>query len=123
MDKYLFIALTLVLTVYAQLIVKARSFLHAVPHPGAGRLDYLIAMYTDPAVLSGFAAGVIASVTWALALEKAGLGFAYPFMALSFVLVPLGARALFGEAVSPLQLVGLALIVAGVAVNASAYRS
>jgi multidrug transporter EmrE-like cation transporter len=41
-------------------------------------------------------------------------------MALSFVLVPLGSMVLFGEPLRALQLLGLALIIPGVAVNALA---
>jgi drug/metabolite transporter (DMT)-like permease len=122
MEKFFYIACTLALTVYGQLILKARALSHASDKAGGGKLQYLFAMYTDVGVLSALGAAVIASVCWALALEKAGLGFAYPFMALSFVIVPLSTRALFNEALSPMQLVGLLLIVAGVALNAFAYE-
>jgi multidrug transporter EmrE-like cation transporter len=115
MDKYAYIALTLALTVYGQLIMKARSLVLA---RGGGKLDYLVAMFTDLGVLSSFVAALAAAVAWSLAIEKAGLGLAYPFMALSFVLVPLGAAWFFGEALRPVQVLALGLIVAGVALNA-----
>jgi len=122
MEKLFYIACTLALTVYGQLIMKARAIAHASDKIGGSKLDYLFAMYTDIGVLSGLGAAVLASICWALALEKAGLGFAYPFMALSFVIVPLTARALFGETMSPMQIVGIVTIVAGVAINALAYK-
>jgi drug/metabolite transporter (DMT)-like permease len=117
MEKYLYIACTLALTLYAQLIMKARALVHA---PGAASLpkfDYLWAMYTDVGVLSGLFAGVLASVCWALAVEKVDLSIAYPFMALSFVAVPLSASILFSEPVSLRQIVGLCVIVVGVALS------
>jgi drug/metabolite transporter (DMT)-like permease len=117
MDKYLFIALTLGLTAYGQLIVKARALVHQ-PDASATKLDYLVAMYTDPLVLSALGAALLASVSWALALEKAGLGFAYPFMALSFVVVPVASRFLFGEPIVLLQAAGMAFILGGVALIA-----
>jgi drug/metabolite transporter (DMT)-like permease len=80
-------------------------------------------MYSDPAVLSALGAAVVASACWALALEKAGLGFAYPFMALSFVIVPVSASYIFGEKLNLVQVLGLSLIVVGVAVSVIAYRS
>jgi drug/metabolite transporter (DMT)-like permease len=123
MENLFYIACTLALTVYGQLIMKARAIAHASDRTGGSKLDYLFAMYTDFGVLSGLAAAVLASVCWALALEKAGLGFAYPFMALSFVVVPLSARVLFQEAITPWQMAGLLLIVLGVAVNAFAYKA
>lgn len=121
MEKYLFIALTLGLTAYGQLVVKARAIAHGAS-ASASKLDYLIAMYTDLRVLSALGAAVLASVCWALALEKAGLAFAYPFMALSFVIVPLGAKLLFAETIVPMQVVGIGFILTGVvliALNAS----
>jgi len=122
MDKLFYIACTLGLTVYGQLIMKARALAHASDKGGGSKFDYLLAMYTDIGVLSGLGAAVLASVCWALALEKAGLGFAYPFMALSFIIVPLATRVLFQEVLSPVQFVGLLLIAIGVAMNALAYK-
>lgn len=115
MDKYVFIGATVFLTVFGQLVVKARATVHAPAD--AGKIGYVIAMYTDPAVLAALAAALLASVTWALALEKSSLSFAYPFMALNFVLVPFLGAAFFGEPLSWMKLTAIALIVAGVIVN------
>ena len=117
MEKYGYIGLTLALTVFAQLIVKSRALVHAPGAAGIRKLDYLWAMYTDIGVLSGLVAGVLASVCWALALEKTDLGLAYPCMALSFVIVPLSATFLFSEPISARQFAGLCMIVAGVALS------
>jgi drug/metabolite transporter (DMT)-like permease len=117
MEKYLYIGLTLALTFYGQLIIKARALVHSPAAVTARKLDYLWAMYTDIGVLSGLFAGVLASVCWSLAVEKASLGLAYPFMALSFVVVPLSASFLFAEPISARQFVGLFMIVAGVALS------
>jgi drug/metabolite transporter (DMT)-like permease len=117
MDRFVFIGATLALTLYAQIIVKSRALVHA-PDVAGGRFGYLIAMYTDWRVLSGFACGVLASVTWALALERTPISYAYPFMALSFVLVPMAAVMLFGESLSPLQMLGIAFVVVGVSLTA-----
>jgi drug/metabolite transporter (DMT)-like permease len=118
MDRYLFIALTLGLTAYGQLILKARALTHA---SGAelGRLHYLGAMLTDVLVLSSMAAALLAGLCWMLAVERTDLGLAYPFMALSFVIVPVGAYLLFGEPLSFTRLIGITLIVLGVAISAS----
>ncbi len=112
-----FLLLTvLALTVYGQLIIKARALAH-----GAGvasdRFSYLKAMLFDPGVLSGLAAAGLAAVAWMLVIERLDVGFAYPFMALSFVLVPVGARFMFHEPLPPLQILGMALIVIGVTMS------
>lgn len=107
----------LALTVYGQLMMKARALTHAAPVGEAGRLQYIVSMLSDVGVLSCFGAAVLAAVLWMLAIERLEVGLAYPFMALSFVLVPLGSMVLFGERVPPMQFAGLALIVAGITVS------
>jgi drug/metabolite transporter (DMT)-like permease len=110
---------TLSFTVYGQLIIKARSARHAA-EPSGGTEGYLRAMLLDPFVLSGLLAAGFAAICWILAVRQLPLAFAYPMMALTFVLVPLGASILFDEPLSLVRSAGLALIVAGVAINALA---
>jgi multidrug transporter EmrE-like cation transporter len=120
MSPYLFLFAVLALTVYGQLLIKARALVHAGTATGGDKLAYLISMFTDIWVLIGLGAAVVAGACWMLAIERLDVGFAYPFMALSFVLVPLGSTFFFGEALPPIQLLGLALIIAGVSVSAFA---
>jgi multidrug transporter EmrE-like cation transporter len=110
----------LVLTVYGQLVIKSRALVHATTNGTAGRLHYLAAMFTDIWVLSALAAAVLAGACWMLAVSRLEVGYAYPFMALSFVLVPIGSTLFFGEPLPATQLIGLALIIAGVTVSALA---
>jgi drug/metabolite transporter (DMT)-like permease len=116
---YLLIALVLALTVYGQLVTKARALVYS-GGPALSKVGYLAAMFTDFHVLAGLAAAVLASALWFLAIERASLSYAYPFMALTFALVPIGSKLLFSEVVSPLQCAGIVLIVLGVGLNAVA---
>jgi drug/metabolite transporter (DMT)-like permease len=118
MARNLSILVVLLLTVYAQLIVKARALALAPTDGGHGRIGYLIKMFTDPGVISALAAVFVAGLFWFLTLRRTELGYAYPFMALSFVLVPIGSTVLFGERLPPLQIVGLVFIVLGVGISA-----
>ncbi|WP_341988947.1 EamA family transporter [Azorhizobium sp. AG788] len=117
MDKYFFIAATLALTVYGQIMMKWRAMTLAPALPGR-KIDYLITMYTDPLVLSVFVCALGASVCWALAIERMPLTLAYPFMALTFALVPLASVLLLRESLSVMQIVGAALIVVGIGLSA-----
>lgn len=118
MQNYLLIFGTLLLTVAGQLVIKWRALaLLQAPLP-SGKLAYLVAMFTDPYVWLGLGGAVLASVCWVLAVRQAPLSIAYPFMALSFLLVPAAAAVLFGESISAGQYVGMATIVAGVALTA-----
>lgn len=117
MKQYLYVGAVLGLTIYGQLIMKWRALVHAQPGPGR-RQDYLLAMYTDIRVLSGLAAAFVASVFWSLAIERMPLSAAYPFMALSFALVPIASVLLFRDSLSLVQLLGILLIVVGVPLSA-----
>ena len=102
-------------------MIKARAAAHAAQVAGiAGKLHYLTMMFTDVGVLSALGAAILAAICWMLAVERLQVGYAYPFMALSFVLVPLGSTFLFGEPLPSAQLLGLALIILGVTVSALA---
>ncbi len=82
------VAATVVLTVYGQLVFKWRvDVAGAFPSGSGERLDYVVRLFLDPWVISVFVTALLASLTWALALTRFELSFAYPFMALSFVLV------------------------------------
>lgn len=114
---YLLIALVLALTVYGQLVVKARALVHS-GGPALSKAGYLAAMFTDVHVLAGLGAAVLASGLWFLAIERASLSYTYPFMALTFALVPIGSTLLFGDELSLLQYSGIVLIVLGVGLSA-----
>jgi drug/metabolite transporter (DMT)-like permease len=118
MQNYLLIFGTLLLTVAGQLVVKWRALALQQGLPPAGRLPYLVAMFTDPFVWLGRGGAVLASVCWVLVVRQAPLSVAYPFMALSFLLVPAAASVFFGESISAGQYAGMATIVVGIALTA-----
>ena len=118
MDRVVWIAATLGLSLYGQLIMKWRAEVHGIAASGESRISYLIGMLTDPWVLTGLAGAFFASIAYMLAIDKLSLSYAYPLMALSFVLVPFGAVICFGERIPPLQLGGLLLIITGVTLSA-----
>lgn len=55
-----------------------------------------------------------ATVLWIHILRATPLSVAFPFAALSFIIVPIGAWALFGEALSWRHGLGMLLIVFGI---------
>ena len=119
MLKHLYILGTLLLTVYGQIVIKARArVIGEGPDTGTG--NYLLRMFTDIAVISGFAAAVLAATSWLLAVRYFDVAYAYPFMALSFVFVPFLGWILFGETLSWQQMAGSALIVGGITIHALA---
>jgi drug/metabolite transporter (DMT)-like permease len=76
--------------------------------------------FLDPGTLATLAAAFtlygITTIGWVWVLREIELGRAYPLMALSFVLVPLGSYLVFGERFQPQYFAGVALIVIGIVV-------
>jgi drug/metabolite transporter (DMT)-like permease len=118
MASHLLLVAVLVLSVYSQLTMKSRALVHGSTS-GVEKLNYLFGMATDWLVLSAVGATFLAGVCWILAIEDLELGYAFPFMALSFVLIPVAASLFLGERISIIQLIGLGLVFAGVTLSAA----
>ena len=58
-----------------------------------------------------------ATIVWIYLLRNIPLSVAYPFMALSYVLVPLAAWVFFSEQITLTYMAGIALIILGVLVT------
>jgi drug/metabolite transporter (DMT)-like permease len=116
---YLYIAATLVLTAYGQLVLKWRiSGFGPLPSDAGEKIRFLASLLLDPAIFSGFVAAFLASLAWMAAMTKFELSHAYPFMSLSFVIVLVSSNWLLGEALSLQKVAGVALIVLGTVVAA-----
>ncbi len=116
--SYFYVAMTILLTVYGQIALKWQvGEAGAVPADWPGKMRFLGTLLAQPMVLSAFAAAFAAALCWMLAISKLELSHAYPFVSLSFVLVLLLSVQFFGEPLSWAKVLGVALIVAGVAVG------
>jgi multidrug transporter EmrE-like cation transporter len=82
---------------------------------GLGRLEFLLAAARDMQVLSGLLAWIASTLCWLYVLRVAPLSSAYGLTSLTYVLIPLASVYVFGEQVRCLQVVGIALIIMGVA--------
>lgn len=112
---YAYIGITILLTVYGQLVVKWQVNLAGAPPATNGDMAmYLLRLVLNPWVLSGFAAAFLASVFWMAVLTRFQLSYAYPFVALTFVFVVAAGGLIFGEPITVPKIAGLALIVGGI---------
>jgi uncharacterized membrane protein len=119
--NYLYVVLTIGLTVYGQIIIKWRvDRLSALRPTNMGeaisRWVFYRDLLLDPLVLSGFVAAFVAALSWMAALTKFPLNHIYPMTSLSFLLVGLFSWHLFGEPMTVNKALGLALIVIGIVV-------
>ncbi|GAP65644.1 hypothetical protein MBSD_n0934 [Mizugakiibacter sediminis] len=115
---YFLILLTVLLTVYGQIVIKWQvNLAGALPAQFSERTLFLLKLIVNPWILSALAAAFLASIAWMAAMTRFELSKAYPFMALNFVLVGILAVHLFGETVNPAKIVGLVLVIAGLIVS------
>lgn len=111
---YLYIAATIALTVYGQLMLKWRiEKFGPLPTDLLERFKFLISLLFDPVIFSAFAAAFLASLAWMAAMTKFDLSHAYPFMSLNFVVVLLLSGWLLSEPVTLQKALGVGLIVLG----------
>jgi drug/metabolite transporter (DMT)-like permease len=73
-----------------------------------------IAVFLSAGVLGGLSLYGIGTVLWLGVLSRTEVSQAYPFVGLGFVLTALIGYFLFGDALGPLRIVGIALVVAGI---------
>lgn len=77
-------------------------------------VDLFIAFATSPALLLGLAVFGVSAFLWLVALMKADLSFAYPFLSLSYVVVLIGGSLLFAEKITTLRIIGFLVIISGI---------
>lgn len=114
LTSYAMVLLTVLLTVYGQLVLKWRVLAAGLPPDNPlGKLKFYAALLSNPWILSAFAAAFAAALCWMTAMMKLDINKAYPFMALNFILVGFLAVPLFGESMTWPKIGGLVLVVAG----------
>jgi len=81
---------------------------------GQAAFDLALRVATTPHVIIGLACYVLGAVAWLVVLSRLDLSFAYPFLALNFVLITVASRLVLGEAVPMLRWLGVVVICFGV---------
>ena len=113
MHAYALVAICVATIAVGQLIFKHVSLRLA----GAS----LSEIHNHPDALAWLAFAValygVTTVLWVMALRDLPLSRAYVFVALGFIIVPLGARFFFGEPLSLNYLLGALMIVIGIVIT------
>jgi multidrug transporter EmrE-like cation transporter len=78
--------------------------------------DSVFSIATSPWVLLGMILHVAALVIWLWALSRVDITFAYPFLAVGYVLVSLMAWLWLGESITSTRFFGMAVIVVGIVI-------
>lgn len=116
--SYFYIFLTILFTVYGQIVIKWQVTLAgSFPQAHIEKLQYIIKLLLNPWVISGLVCAFLASITWMAAMTKFDLSYAYPFMSLAFVLVMFLSAIFFKEPVTIPKSIGLGLIILGIIIG------
>ncbi len=77
-------------------------------------LALITAIYRTPLILLGLILYGVGALSWIAVLSRLNLSYAYPFLALNFVLVALVSRIALGETIPPSRWLGIAIICLGI---------
>lgn len=99
----------------AQLLLKAgTNAVGRFEFTAANALPVGLKLATQPGIVAGIACYVVSVVVWIMALSRAEVSVAYPMLSIGYVVNAIAAWYLFGEAVTPMRLAGIGIIVLGV---------
>jgi multidrug transporter EmrE-like cation transporter len=69
---------------------------------------------TEPHIIGGLGCYVFSVMIWIMALSRVEVSIAYPLLSVGYVVNAVAAWYLFGEAVTPMRLAGIGVIIVGV---------
>ena len=108
----LIVACCTLLVAVAQVLIKTGA--NHLSH--AGLIGTLIGIFTIPPLFAGYCLYGIFTVLFVYALRHGEVSVLYPLIALGYVWVTILSVVVFHEAMNPLKVVAITIIVAGVSV-------
>lgn len=118
---YIYLAATIIFSVYSQLIIKWRMSTRFcdvyLPDGLWNKFVLLLTIIFDPGVFSGLVATFISGLFWMATMTKLEISFAYPFTSLGFVLVLLLSALIFNESINLYKIIGVIFIMLGVTIT------
>ena len=110
------VLLMIVMVVYGQLVLKWQAGQVTLPENWSGKIVEILRLVLNPWVASGLFAAFIGALAWIAALTRLDLSHAYPFTALTIVIVVIASFFVFHEGFSWIRGMGIFLIVSGLVV-------
>jgi multidrug transporter EmrE-like cation transporter len=114
MSPYVFVALSTILGIVGQLLLKRGMGIIGQVEPGVGLIKRII---LSPWVVSGLIVYALGVVNWLLALSSFELSYVYPFASLSYIGIIIGSYFIFRERITAMRLLGIAVIISGVLIS------
>ena len=103
----------------AQLLLKAGT--RTIGHFDfsiANALPISLKFLANPAFMGGMACYGISVIVWVMALSRVDVSIAYPMLSIGYIVTAFLAYMLFGEAITPMRILGIVVIIIGVALVA-----
>jgi drug/metabolite transporter (DMT)-like permease len=115
MSRYIpFILFTVFTNAAAQILLKQGMMqLGSLSFAGVNPMLKILQIVFSPFVFLGLLTFVVSMASHLFVLSKVELSYAYPFLSLAYVVVAFAAWMLFGEALTPARVGGIALICLG----------
>ena len=110
----LLVLLSVVLVDIAQLLLKYGMTQIGSLDFSSGIFPVFVHIFSNVYVILGVLLFVSSSVGWLVALSKMPLSLGYPILSIGYVIVSVLSWIFFGESLSFLRIIGLAVIVGGV---------
>jgi multidrug transporter EmrE-like cation transporter len=122
MNLLLCIVPVTVLVTYSQIIVKWRTSSIGYVKPGtSGVLAMFMHFFSDPFILSAYAAAFLGSIGWLFVVSRLPLAIAFPiYIGLTFAAVICCSAMFLGEPLNGSKMLAIGLILAGIVVGSRA---
>ncbi|WP_223557108.1 hypothetical protein [Pseudomonas sp. BF-R-01] len=120
-NVYALILISVTISAFAQIALKAgmnSPSAQRVIAEGGARASALLDIALNPLILLGLFLYFSSAAVWLMVLSKVQVSFAYPFVALGFVLTAVLGRLVFNDTFSAAKVIGTLLIMSGVVVMA-----
>lgn len=114
MSNVSFIVIAVTIGVIGQILIKKGLNLLGNINFSGGFVHSYLKIFFAPYVILGVLTYVCSIFFWLYALSKVDLSFAYPFLAISYVLIVLASQFFLGENVPFLRWIGVLVICVGV---------
>jgi multidrug transporter EmrE-like cation transporter len=121
MNSIYIILLSILISSTAHIFLKKGMLAFSLGGTKAEGLTGLVwSVGTSPWIIGGMFLHVSALVVWLWALNRVDISFAYPFLALGYVLVSTMAWCWLGEELNSMKILGMGIIIVGILVLARA---
>jgi len=115
---YLYLAITIILTVFGQLAFKyGVTDAGEIPPGFVEKIYYISRFFLNIWVVLSFISTFCAAISWLLTLTRLDLSYAYPFLSLTFILVLFCSGYFFDEPITIYKIAGAILVIIGIGVS------